>query len=277
MPSNPTKKGYAFEGWYTDRGCADASKYNYDTPVTSNITLYAKWTEAKGLQISFANGEAQYTYTGSAITPEIIVTNNGNPLVEGIDYTVKYSNNIKASATAKIVVTGKGVYAGKTAPKTFTIAKKNINDDNVKAGRIVVVKSKKVPTPVLYYGGTKLTAKDFELEIKNKTFSTESENETIKIRGINNFTGERSISVVVVKDSAALKTASQKFTVKINSDALKKLTYTGSSLEDDIKNCITEVSDKTTNKKLDSEKYEIAFPKNVTNAGKVKFTIVGTL
>ena len=274
-PANPTKKGCAFEGWYTDSGCADESKYDYDTPVTSNITLYAKWSAANGLQIDFANSEEVYTYTGSAITPEIIVSNNGNVLVEGIDYTVKYSNNKNASNAAKIVVTGKGVYAGKTAPKTFTIAKKNINDDNIKAGRIVAVKSKKVPTPVLYYGGTKLTAKDFELKEKNKTFNTKSDNEIIKIRGINNFEGERDINVVVVEKSSDVKTASQKFTVKVNNDALKKLTYTGSSLEEDIKNCITEISDKTTNKELNPAKYEIAFPKNVTNAGKVKFTIVG--
>ncbi|MDE6662388.1 MAG: InlB B-repeat-containing protein [Lachnospiraceae bacterium] len=274
-PANPTKKGFAFEGWYTDSECADGSEYNFDTSVTSNITLYAKWIEAKGLQIDFANKEEVYTYTGNAITPEIIVSNNGNALVEGIDYTVKYSNNKKASNAAKIVVTGKGVYAGKTIPKTFTIAKKNINDNNIKAGRIVVVKSRKVPTPVLYYGGTKLTAKDFEFIDKNKTFSTKSDNETVKIRGINNFEGVRDIKVVVVENSSELKKAAQKFTVKFNSDALKKLTYTGSSLEEDIKNCITGVSDKTTNNNLGAAKYEIAFPKNVTNAGKVKFTIVG--
>ncbi len=274
-PADPAKDGCKFGGWYTDSECTDGNEYDFTGPVTYNIILYAKWTVANGLQIDFANKEEEYTYTGSAIKPEIIVTNNGNALVEGIDYTVKYSNNVKASAAAQIIVTGKGVYAGKTTPKKFTIAKKNIEDANIKAGRIVVVKSKKVPTPVLYYGGTKLTAKDFELENKNKTFSTESENETIKIKGINNFTGERDISVVVVKDSAALKKAAQKFTVKVNSDALKKLTYTGSSLEDDIKKCITEVSDKTNNKQLDPAKYEIAFPKNVIDAGKVKFTIVG--
>ena len=281
--TNPTKAGSTFAGWYTDSACTDGSEYDFSKPVTSNITLYAKWIEdgtgnqdSKGFKIEFANKNEVYTYTGSAIKPEIIVTNNGRRVVEGVDYTVKYSNNIKASTEAQIIVTGKGLYAGKATPRKFTIAKKDINDTtSIKAGRIVVIKSKKVPTPVLYYGGTKLTAKDFELEEKNKVFSTESANESIKIIGINNFTGERNISVMVVKDSAALKDVAQKFTVEVNNDALKKLTYTGSSLEEEIKACITKVSDKTTGKPLESTQYEIAFPKNVTDAGKVKFTIVG--
>lgn len=38
-PTNPVKTGYTFEGWYKDE-----SLYNFDTPVTSDITLIAKWT-----------------------------------------------------------------------------------------------------------------------------------------------------------------------------------------------------------------------------------------
>lgn len=42
-PEAPTKDGYTFEGWYTDKECTEA--YDFDTKVTKNITLYAKWTE----------------------------------------------------------------------------------------------------------------------------------------------------------------------------------------------------------------------------------------
>lgn len=45
-PEDPTKEGYTFEGWFTDKECATA--YDFDTKVTKNITLYAKWTEEKG-------------------------------------------------------------------------------------------------------------------------------------------------------------------------------------------------------------------------------------
>ena len=34
--------GYTFGGWYTDSACRNA--FNFNTPITKNTTLYAKWT-----------------------------------------------------------------------------------------------------------------------------------------------------------------------------------------------------------------------------------------
>lgn len=42
-PLIPTKYGFAFENWYKDAALTAA--YDFTTPVTSNITLYAKWTQ----------------------------------------------------------------------------------------------------------------------------------------------------------------------------------------------------------------------------------------
>lgn len=39
---DPTREGYTFGGWYTDAGCTTA--YEFSTPVTGDLTLYAKWT-----------------------------------------------------------------------------------------------------------------------------------------------------------------------------------------------------------------------------------------
>ncbi|MCR5426491.1 MAG: InlB B-repeat-containing protein [Lachnospiraceae bacterium] len=41
-PIPPTAEGYTFGGWYIDAPCTVA--YNFDDPVTMNMTLYAKWT-----------------------------------------------------------------------------------------------------------------------------------------------------------------------------------------------------------------------------------------
>jgi uncharacterized repeat protein (TIGR02543 family) len=41
-PSDPAADGYTFGGWYTDSKCTEA--YDFSTPVTADITLYAKWT-----------------------------------------------------------------------------------------------------------------------------------------------------------------------------------------------------------------------------------------
>ena len=34
---------HLFAGWYTDEACTPGKEYDFDTPVTENITLYAKW------------------------------------------------------------------------------------------------------------------------------------------------------------------------------------------------------------------------------------------
>lgn len=41
-PKNPTKKNYLFAGWYNGK-----TKYNFNKPVTKNLTLTAKWTKVK--------------------------------------------------------------------------------------------------------------------------------------------------------------------------------------------------------------------------------------
>jgi uncharacterized repeat protein (TIGR02543 family) len=42
-PADPTKAGYHFVNWYIDPALTDGSEYDFDTPVTQDITLYAKW------------------------------------------------------------------------------------------------------------------------------------------------------------------------------------------------------------------------------------------
>ena len=41
-PADPTKDGYTFEGWYSNSACTTA--YDFNSAVTANITVYAKWT-----------------------------------------------------------------------------------------------------------------------------------------------------------------------------------------------------------------------------------------
>ena len=41
--TQPQCKGYTFGGWFTDEACTQA--YDFSTPVTADLTLYAKWTK----------------------------------------------------------------------------------------------------------------------------------------------------------------------------------------------------------------------------------------
>ena len=42
-PADPTKSGYTFAGWYADATLSAA--FDFNTPITANVTVYAKWTD----------------------------------------------------------------------------------------------------------------------------------------------------------------------------------------------------------------------------------------
>ena len=42
-PTDPTKEGFTFGNWFEDKVLA--TQYDFNTPVTSNFTLYASWTK----------------------------------------------------------------------------------------------------------------------------------------------------------------------------------------------------------------------------------------
>ena len=59
-PPEPAKPGHIFGGWYKDADCSDGQKWDFVTTVTSDMTLYAKWTEAKyTVKFRVADGEGK--------------------------------------------------------------------------------------------------------------------------------------------------------------------------------------------------------------------------
>ena len=42
-PEAPTAEGYYFDGWYTNSACITSSAFDFSTPITSDLILYAKW------------------------------------------------------------------------------------------------------------------------------------------------------------------------------------------------------------------------------------------
>lgn len=47
-PDEPTRDGYIFLGWYTDKDLED--EYDFSDPVKKSFTLYAKWEEKQNIQ-----------------------------------------------------------------------------------------------------------------------------------------------------------------------------------------------------------------------------------
>ena len=48
-PADPTETGWTFGGWYTDAACTAA--FDFSTPVTGNVKLFAKWTEGSSAPV----------------------------------------------------------------------------------------------------------------------------------------------------------------------------------------------------------------------------------
>lgn len=42
-PEDPVKEGYVFSGWYTEESFENL--YDFRSPITDNVVLYAKWDE----------------------------------------------------------------------------------------------------------------------------------------------------------------------------------------------------------------------------------------
>ena len=75
-PANPTKADVVFAGWFTDSELTTA--YNFDTPVTADITLYARWIAPAKLTLNLNYGGAPDA-TVLDVEPSVAITAPKNP------------------------------------------------------------------------------------------------------------------------------------------------------------------------------------------------------
>ena len=73
-PTEPTKSEYFFDGWYTSSidGTTLESKFDFSAPITSDITLYAKWIEQTEISYTVEHyqqniGDDNYSLVSSEI------------------------------------------------------------------------------------------------------------------------------------------------------------------------------------------------------------------
>ena len=90
---------------------------NYSGTVNKTFVIGAKSLNANGITLA----RTEYTYSGNANEPGVVVKDGETTLVPNIDYTVSYSNNVNAG-TATATVTGIGNYKD-AINKTFIINK----------------------------------------------------------------------------------------------------------------------------------------------------------
>lgn len=146
------------------------------------------------------------TYTGSEITLTgyKVKGSNGKTLVEGKDYKVTYSNNVKAGK-ATITFTGIGGYTG-SVKKTFTIAKKKLSSKYLTEGKDLVVQYTKggaTPTSSIeltYKGKVLKNGTDYTIKWGNNTKvkkATSKKAPYFTITGKGNFKGSFTVKFTI--------------------------------------------------------------------------------
>ncbi|WP_417056326.1 leucine-rich repeat protein [Ellagibacter isourolithinifaciens] len=101
--ATPTRKGYEFGGWFTEKGAG--KEVNSETTPEGNATYYAHWQKTVDGSTYYVNPVVpDQTYTGKELKPAISVTKDGQSITED-EYSVEYAGNVNAgTATATVKV-----------------------------------------------------------------------------------------------------------------------------------------------------------------------------
>ena len=258
----------------------------YKAVVTGTATKYMGSIEAtfKVTQSVIAKGDLQIiasaAYTGSAITPSIVVKHSDTTLTQGTDYTVAIydANNTKVTevvnaGTYTVKVEGINVYGGSDST-TFTVTPATLGASNLQAVEdIEFTGSDVAPTPVVKFNGKEL-ANNTDYTYK---FTDASDNAVssitnvgaykVVVEGKGNFTGTATASFNVVAATLA----------DTDIQAIADITYTGANVAPTPKVVHGELTLTTPNdysfKLTDAAGTEVS---EITNVGTYKVVVTGT-
>ncbi len=211
-PTNPKREGYTFVGWYYNKKI-----YDFNTKVTKNMTLKAKWSKS--------TTELKLNYSSLTLAPDDIKMLKVTKILAG--YDVK--DLIWDSSDENIVTVDKDgkLQALKSGTATITVKTK---DGKYKTSCIVTVTEETAVTSISIVGATtvnvgstiKLTVniepatanKKVTWKSSNNSIATVDENGTVK--GLK----EGTVTITVTTENG--KTATYKITIKAKSNNTNK-------------------------------------------------------
>lgn len=215
---------------------------NYKGSRTEDYTVVTGDISAYTIEV------ADVTYTGEALTPAVVLKDSAGdtPLLEGVDYSVSYANNVNVG-TATVTVRGIGAFGGK---KTATFAIKQadlstfsyryqdatgnaVSTSNYKVDYSLNVDDMKPQVVVKDTQGKILTeGKEYKLtysvEGKDATADVLTGQQTITVEALDttNYTNSKQLIYTIQKCNLQTAIDSGKITLKLDKEAFD---YTGTA------------------------------------------------
>lgn len=249
-----------FMGWYTEKG-GRGRLITADTIVTQTLlegiasggtlNLYSYYEPASEEQEMAVKPLGTYEYTGYAICPEVKVYSNGRLLTEGVDYDLKYKNNVEIAALPadpnnpsfleslscpRVVVIGRGEYADvDSITSYFAIVGKNIADSDVTIEDFEIEydgKAKKY-APVVKWGNDTLKyRRDYTVTYIETGDDAYKELGTyaVKVEGKGNYTGEKYYYITITKHIMIDNVTLTYGDAKSGYNSYYKTAYTGNAI-----------------------------------------------
>ena len=166
-PSDPTKKGYTFIGWYSDE--ALNTLYDFASAVNNDITLYAKWA-IDTFTVSFDVKGGSETIDDQTVEYNSTVTKPTDPTKDGYTFGGWYTSsyylteyNFSSKVTKSITLYAKWNEIPKTVKYEVGEPSVEIWTDSIN------VKWIKVSVPVTNTGTADLYLDDATIDIESST------------------------------------------------------------------------------------------------------------
>ena len=126
-PTDPTRNGYIFVGWYSDEELT--TEYDFTQAVTTDITLYAKWQKAPN------NSSKKYSISGTVKYQNGVAIQNAvvkaNSITTVTDEQGKYLLSNLSSGVYDIIATITVDGSERTASKRVSLISGNVNDADI--------------------------------------------------------------------------------------------------------------------------------------------------
>ena len=155
-PTTPTKDGFDFAGWYTDKELK--TKYDFSAKVTKSMTLYAAWAEKKTdnskNQIILTIGKKDASVFGKIKTNDVApkIINNRTMLparfvAESLGAVVEWDGDKQL-----VTITGKNLKTNEDVTILITIGAEYavVNGENVKLDSPAFIENDRTYTPIRF-------------------------------------------------------------------------------------------------------------------------------